>query len=86
MNIDTKELCDIVIHQLSAFWKADDIEREAFQKDIELAARMTVKSYDESAKSYYRALGFSEVNAAVYAVFLCYLSNLVGKRGGVSVS
>ena len=82
MNIDTQELYNTIIKQLSSFWNVDDIDGAIFMADIESAAKMTVNSYDESAKSYYKALGFSVMNSAVYAVFLYYLSNLIGKRGG----
>ena len=84
MIIDLERLYDTVIHQLSSFWTIDKINESDFLADIEKAKEITVNSYDKSSKSYYKYLGFSEMNSSVYTVFLCHLSRLVGnRRGGV---
>ena len=84
MIIDLERLYDTVIHQLSSFWTIDKIDESDFLADIEKAKEITVNSYDKSSKSYYKYLGFSEMNSSVYTVFLCHLSRLVGnRRGGV---
>ena len=77
------ELYATLLNQLSSFWAVDRIDERDFLADIEKAKEITVNSYDKSAKSYYKSLGFSELNSSVYAVFLCHLSRLVGNRRGV---
>lgn len=84
MIADIMLLYHTVLNQLTSFWTMDKIDERDFLADIEKAKEITVNSYDKSVKSYYKSLGFSELNSSVYAVFLCHLSRLVGnRRGGV---
>ena len=82
MSIDIKGLYNTIVHQLSAFWKVDDVDEKMLLAQIEHAAKLTYVGYEKSAKSYYKTIGFSELNSSVYTVFLSHLAHLVGNSAG----
>ena len=77
----TRETYEIVIRQLNSFWPTKPDERQ-MMCDISKAIEKTIYSYAASNTLYYMKMGFTVLNTTVYAVFLYYLSHIIGNSGG----
>lgn len=68
--------------QLMSFWELDKKEEDIIRESIPDALAQVQEAYDVSNRVYYKKYGFSILNTTVYAVFLYYLSHMVGCYGG----